>query len=182
MTRTVFSTLLAALMLASGPVSANGDLHRDGGKRPSWGCQPVLPILDVSVNSDGAGSAVPECSLIKNPAEWAAYCVDNGLLCDPFDDDFFDNWTIVAIVVDTWSPVVCENAGLVPGWELGCLTVRARGVRARVSAISAGSWCHCSAGPQWPVRRHMVQAIPAVGAADCGAWKERHVIECLPGR
>jgi hypothetical protein len=88
---------------------------------------------------------------------------------------------MVAIAIDTDSPVVCENAGLVPGWELGCLTVRGAMVRARVSAISAGGWCQCSSNPQWPVRRHLVQAIAAVDAADCRAWQENHLIECLPG-
>jgi hypothetical protein len=182
MGRTILTSLLVALAVAAGSVDAVETASRAGGLRPGWRCQPVLPILDASVNAVVSGNAVESCRVIDNPRQWMMYCAEHGLVCDPYDEAFFDHWTIVAVVIETMSPRSCENSGPVPGWRVGCLSLRGSVVLARVAMTEAGVECTCTMNPQWPVRRHLVQAIPSVDAIACRAMQENHLIECLPGR
>jgi hypothetical protein len=181
MGRAVLTSLVVLLVLAIGPVDAGDAANRDGGERPGWRCQPVLPILDVSVNADGTGNAIRSCEVINDSDQWTAYCAEHGLVCDAYDDSFFDDWTITAVMIETASTRICDNSGPVPAWRLGCLSLRGPVVLARVELTEAGAACSCTMNPQWPIRRHLVQAIPATEASDCRPWQENHVIACLPG-
>jgi hypothetical protein len=142
-------------------------------------CEPSLPVLYQSLPSPGTANGIRSCDVISSPLEWAAFCADHELSCTPYDDQFFSEWTMVAVVVDTVSPVICDNAGEVPGWALSCLTRRGGFIRARVELRLPGAECLCSMPPQYPVQLVIVDAVHAGPTTGCRAWTEVHRIECL---
>lgn len=141
-------------------------------------CEPVLPILTQSVTADVEPDGIRSCKLISSADEWSDFCTSNLLACDSYDAGFFDDWTMVAVVVETSSPLVCDNAGPVPWWDIGCLTERRGMLLARVELTLAGAGCVCSSAPQTPTRLYLVEAVPRTTASACRAWQEMHVIEC----
>ena len=142
-------------------------------------CEPSLPILYESLPAPVPANGIRSCEVISSPSEWVSFCTDHGLSCDPYDDQFFSEWTMVAVVIDTASPVVCDNAGEVPGWALSCLNRRGGFIRARVGLRLAGADCWCTMPPQYPVKLVIVDAVHARPTTGCRAWTEVHRIECL---
>jgi hypothetical protein len=142
-------------------------------------CEPALPMLSHSLPTAAAGHGVSSCEVITTPGAWDAFCSAQGIACDALGSSFFTDWTVVALVVDTMSPVLCENAGPVPAWRLACLSRRGALIRARVEVTTAGAECRCAMTPQFPVRLILADAIPAGWAATCRPWTESHLVECL---
>lgn len=144
-------------------------------------CEPILPILEQSRPSDPTDPGIRSCDLLRSPSNWASYCIANNLVCEPLDEDFFEDWTIVAVSIDTISPVLCENAGPVPAWEVACISNPAA-VRVRVARTIAGATCECTLNPQYPTRVFLIHAIAQTDSESCLPFEELHTIECLFGR
>ena len=64
----------------------------------------MLPVLTQSVAANIEPGGIRSCDLLASAAEWTAFCADNGLVCEPYDDEFFDVWVIVAVTIETMSP------------------------------------------------------------------------------
>jgi len=174
-------TMLAVISILVAGVATASDIGIEGAVRPPVGgqCEPILPILAHLVPANVQGDGIQSCDLINSSFEWTSFCADNGLACDSYDEDFFQDWTMVAVVIETISPVICENAGPVPGWEMSCVSQRHRSIRARVSKTLAGSECFCSMPPQFSALVFLVNAVARDQGNRCWAWQETHTFECL---
>jgi hypothetical protein len=174
------AVMVAVIVVISGAVGAGEAEHSsDVQPGPARGCEPSLPILAQRIPAVVQGNGIQDCDVIRSPTEWDTFCADNDVACDPYDDEFFREWAMVALVVHTVSPVICENAGEVPGWALSCLTRTGASIRARVELTLAGPDCWCSMNPQYPVRLVIVDAVRANRVTGCRAWPEVHRYECL---
>jgi hypothetical protein len=165
----------------AGPVLA-GDgatAHRQEGPGLAPVCVPLLPVLEQSVPADVDGDRIRSCDVITSAVDWLSFCADNGLVCDPYPDEFFADWSMLAVTIESVSPVVCENAGAVPGWELDCVRVSRHRARARVSLTLAGHQCQCTLNPQVPSLVYLVHAVAGDPPSSCRAWREVHTVECL---
>jgi len=174
-------TILAVLStsLAGMAVASDGDLDVAIWPPVGMRCTPILPILTLLEPADVQGDGIRSCDLIRSSFAWTSFCSDNGLVCESYDEGFFRDWTIVAVVVETISPVICDNAGPVPGWDISCVSRRHRSIQARVSKTLAGPGCFCSMAPQYPAEVFLVYAIAADRRISCRAWQETHTFECL---
>ena len=168
------------LTLSAGVTAAADISERAATRRPlDRVCEPALPLTVPDVPGDLGDEGIRACEVIASPEAWADFCADNGFACDLLDDAFFADWTVVAVVVATSSPYLCENAGQVPWWEVGCIQARRRSALVRVELTLAGSACQCTMGPQTPVLRVLAEAVPHTTATSCIAWQESHTVECL---
>lgn len=177
--KVLIASFVIAVLASVGASSSETATVRGGSFAFPRSCEPMLPIFARSVPIPAGGFGVTSCDVVVDPDQWNAFCAVNGLACQPYDAGFFADWAVVALVVETVSPVICENAGLVPGWAMTCLMRRPQAYRARVELTLAGGECPCSMAPQYPIRLYLVQAVPAGGPDLCVAWLEPHRIECL---
>lgn len=179
MARVTITISIAAWLLLAG-VGVASDTATEPVLQPqnTRSCEPILPILELQVPADTTGDGIRSCEVVTSPDAWDSFCTDNSLPCDVYGEDFFKEWTIVAVVIETISPTLCDNAGSVPAWEVSCLR-GGRVLRARVSETLSGADCRCSMGPQFPTLLFLVNAVDRKQASVCRAWREIHTIECL---
>lgn len=153
---------------------------------PCSDCLAVFPIVDESVDAGGydwTPNTTRSCEILDAPAKWANYCRKNGLTtCPELSKLWFErtNQVLVAVAVDTISPVTCDGVGRVPAWEVGCITrVSGAELAPRVEWTEAFN-CFCSSEPQFPVTRHIVQAVRRSfeGFSVCTPCLEKHDLGC----
>jgi hypothetical protein len=58
------------------------------------------PIPLNSAPSAVPGDGIRSCDVIATPRALDAFCTEHWLVCDPVDPSFFNEWAMIAVVVD----------------------------------------------------------------------------------